>query len=73
MSKIEKSSKGLRDTLFNELEKLRDGEIDCQRANATAKLVNGIVSTVRLEMDYVRMTGIPDPRKKTNVIGFDQE
>ena len=48
---IGRTSAGLRDAIFDEIDALRQGESNPTRANAVAKLANGIVETVRMEID----------------------
>lgn len=48
---IARSSAGLRDAMFDELDALRNGESNPTRANAVAKLAGSIVETVRMELD----------------------
>lgn len=58
--KVERTSAGLRSALFDELDGLRSGEINATRANATAKIVGGIVDTVNMEMNaYKLLNKIP--------------
>lgn len=52
MSKTLRTTATLRDTLFNEMDKLIAGQIDDARAHAVARLANAIVSTSRLELDH---------------------
>lgn len=47
----QRTSKGLRDILFDEIDLLRSGESTPHRAHAVAKLASGIVETVSLEME----------------------
>lgn len=54
MDKVVRSSQGLRDMLFDELDKLRNGEASPQRVNVLAKASSQIISTVRLEMDLLK-------------------
>lgn len=46
-----RSSAGLRNTLFETMDKLQKGEITPRHANATANLAAQIVDTVRLELE----------------------
>ena len=46
-----RTSAGLRDALFDELDALKAGDTNPAKANATAKLADQIVNTVKLEMD----------------------
>lgn len=47
---VTRTSAGLRDALFEELEALRNGTSDPKRAHAVAKLASAVIDTVRLEM-----------------------
>lgn len=49
-----RTSAGLRDMLFDELEALRAGKSDPKRAMAVAKLAATIVDSVRMEIEFVR-------------------
>lgn len=46
-----RTSAGLRDAIFDELDAIRTGESNPTRANAVAKLAGSIVETVRMEVD----------------------
>lgn len=48
---IERSSKGLRDAIFDEMDALRNGDTNPTTANATAKLAGTIIDTVRMEVE----------------------
>lgn len=48
---VVRTSAGLRDALFDELDALKSGETNPAKANATAKLAGGIIDTVKMEMD----------------------
>ena len=37
------------------LQKLADGEIDTQEAGVTGKLIEGVISTVKSQIEYARM------------------
>lgn len=49
---ISRSAQGLRDALFAEIEELRSGEGNPQKAMAVAKLAQQIVSITRTEIDF---------------------
>ena len=49
-----RTSAGLRDAIFDEIDAIRDGSSNPTRANAVAKLATGIVETVRMEMEVQR-------------------
>lgn len=46
-----RTSAGLRDALFDELDALRNGTSNPTRSNAVAKLAAGVVETVRMEVE----------------------
>lgn len=48
---VERTSGGLRDALFDEIDALRRGDGDPQRAKAVAKLAQNILSTAKMEYD----------------------
>lgn len=52
---IVRSTSGLRDSLFDELEKLRAGKCNPAHANAYAKIASGIIETARLEIDVAKL------------------
>lgn len=52
--KASRTSLGLRDTLFDEIDMLRDGTSTPQRATAISKIATQIVQTVRLEIEHQR-------------------
>jgi len=51
---IERSSKGLANSMFEELDKLRSGETTAQQARSAAAIANTICTISRLEMDFAR-------------------
>jgi hypothetical protein len=51
---IERTSAGLRDAIFDEIDAVRNGTSNPTRANAIAKLATGIVETVRMEIEVQR-------------------
>ena len=51
---IDRSTAGLREYLFEELELIKNGESNNQRASAVSKISSQILTSVRLEMDYIR-------------------
>jgi hypothetical protein len=50
-----RTSEGLRDAIFDELDALRAGTSNPARANAVAKLAAGVVDTVRIEVEVQRL------------------
>ena len=53
-SPIQRTSAGLRDAIFDEIDAIRSGKSNPTRANAVAKLASGIVETVRMEIEVQR-------------------
>lgn len=51
---VARTSAGLREALFDELDGLRSGRTTPNKANATAKLADQIINTVRMELDVER-------------------
>jgi hypothetical protein len=70
--KTNRSSQALRDALFNELEELQSGEGDPARALAVARLAQQIVSTARVEMEFLRMAGAAMEKGTTVTMGTMQ-
>ena len=48
---VVRTSAGLRDAIFDEIDAIRTGNSNPTRANAVAKLATGVVETVRMEME----------------------
>lgn len=77
--KVARSSAGLRDAIFDEIDAIRDGTGNPTRANAVAKLAGTIVETVRMELEVQRFsasaaarvpaTPIPDGALKNLPLG----
>ncbi len=74
-SPIVRSSAGLRDAIFDEIDAMRNGTGSPTRANAVSKLAATVVETVRMELEVQRfahasaaqakvtdsMSGLPTP------------
>ena len=54
-SAMMRTSQGLRDVLFDEIEELRNGKGDPTKAAAVANLAKQIVNTAKAEMDFHRV------------------
>lgn len=50
--KVERTSQGLRDALFDELDALRAGESNPQRASALSKLAVQIINSATMEIEF---------------------
>ena len=63
-----RTSAGMRDSLFDELEALRGGSSSPARANAISKLCGTVIDTVRMEIEVqkhsVSMTQRPEKKAK---------
>jgi hypothetical protein len=55
LATTERSFKGLRDTLFDELDQLRSDRIKPERANAVARLATEISRSVSVQCDVLRL------------------
>lgn len=51
---VTRSSAGLRDAIFDEIDAIRNGTGNPTRANAVAKLAATVVETVRMELEVQR-------------------
>lgn len=56
-SPVSRSSAGLRDAIFDEIDAIRNGTGNPTRANAVAKLAATVVETVRMELEVQRFAG----------------
>ena len=52
---MKKTSTEIKEILFNELDALRKGKSTPQKARAVSALVNSVIATTRIEMDFARM------------------
>ena len=57
--KIARSTAGLADLMFEELESLRNGDSTPQHIRAVSSGVNTILQTKKLELDHARFVSIP--------------
>jgi hypothetical protein len=68
---IQRTSAGLRDAIFDEIDSVRNGTSNPTRANAIAKLATGIVETVRMEIEVQRHLKQHAGNAPTNVQAAD--
>lgn len=54
-TRIQRTSAGLRDSLFDAIEKVRDGDLDADQAKAIGGLAQQICNTVSLEIDVAKL------------------
>ena len=68
-SPVVRTSAGLRNALFDELDALRNGTSDPPRANSVSKLAAQVVATVNMELEVHRMAEkLPGAEKATRAI-----
>ena len=67
--KIVRTSEGLRNALFDELDSLRAGDSDTKRSSMVAKLANTIVSVAKVEMEHSRYEDMPKLGTSTLKLG----
>lgn len=51
MPLVTRTSAGLRDALFDELDRLRNGDTNATNANAVARLADQVIHTVQMELE----------------------
>lgn len=61
---VVRTSAGLRDSLFDELDALRRGESNPAKANAVAKIADQVVATVKMELDVQKHMAKHSPTAK---------
>jgi hypothetical protein len=54
-TKTNRTTQGLRDILFDEIEELRSGDGDPSKSLAVANLAKQIINTAKVELDFVRV------------------
>lgn len=70
---IQRTSAGLRDAIFDEIDAVRNGSSNPTRANAIAKLATGIVETVRMEIEvqrHLRTTAAKPAKDSADLTGL---
>lgn len=60
---VSRTSSGLRDAIFDELDAIRSGTSNPTKANAVAKLAASIVETVRMEVEVEKYARSVDRTK----------
>lgn len=53
--KVLRTSEGLRDRLFDEIDRLRTGDADVAEARAVAALASQIINTVHMEIEVAKL------------------
>lgn len=68
LKNVKRTSQGLRDALFDELDALRNGESTPQRAAATSKLAVQIINSANMEIEFQKYVR-SNPTEKKNLLG----
>lgn len=72
---ITRSTSGLRSALFEEMEALRNGDSNAQRARSVAMMANSILQSVQVEIEYHKYVsanrGKIDGQEKVVALGTD--
>lgn len=55
--KVKRTSAGLRDALFDELDELRSGKSNPAKASAVSRLADTVINTVVMELEVQRTLG----------------
>lgn len=53
--KIERTGSGLREAIFDQMERLRDGEAESTDARAFAALANALIKSVEVQIAYEKL------------------
>jgi len=56
MTNVKQTTQGLREFLFQELDALKNGKINIQRANAASKMSSQILNSARLELEHFKLS-----------------
>lgn len=67
--KSSRTTSGLRDALFDEIDELRTGEGDPTKALAVAKLAQQIIGTAKVELDFHRTIHAMEANKTPITLG----
>lgn len=73
MPRTVRTSAGLRDALFDELDALRAGSSNPAKANAVAKLSDQVIATVKMELDVQKHIAKYKPAGLTPQLGAPVE
>jgi hypothetical protein len=68
-----RTSRGLRNTLFEQIDLLRRGQINAKDARAFSSLASQILSTAKLELNMARFLTLEDtePQEKNKLQSID--
>lgn len=69
VQKIPKTTEGLRDALFDEINALRAGKSNVQQARALCQLADKVIDSIRVQIQYGRLLNDKDKAKaQSNVL-----
>ena len=64
-----RTTQGLRDLLFDEIEELRTGKGEPRKSQAVANLARQIIGTAKIEIDFIRTIAIAESSGKKVSLG----
>lgn len=68
---VTRTTLGIRNLLFDEIDALRNGSTTPQKAGAVAKMVTPIVNSVKVEIEYAKhVAGKGNPQLSTLTLGY---
>ena len=65
-----RTTQGLRDVLFDEIDELRSGKGDAAKSMAVANLAKQIVNTAKVELDFMRVLKMKDGDAQPQIGGL---
>lgn len=69
LNEIPKTTEGLRDALFDELNELRAGRSNPQKSRAIAQMADKIIDSIRVQIQFGRLLQDTDKKKITHYLG----
>ena len=69
IQEIPKTTEGLRDALFDEINLIREGKSNPQRARALAQMASQIIDSIRVQIQYGRLLSEADSKKEAAYLG----
>ena len=69
LTEIPKTTEGLRDALFDEINLVRNGKSNPQRARAIAQMADKIIDSIRVQIQYGRLLEDAKKNKGDQLLG----
>lgn len=66
---IPKTTEGLRDALFDEINLIREGKSNPQRAREIARMADKIIDSIKVQIQYGRLLNKADSTGKATYLG----